>query len=376
MSTINQNNNYYLLCGYRPASTKTSVAAENENATKAAVETDSVSTQTTKTAEEKARDEKVKEMRAYWKAPLTDEQREELRSRNTTLDIQVTLDIKAERPEYQEQHRDFIHNLGYGLIYVPGYAAKKAEMSLLSKGEPLDYKIQTEYEKIARALDSHATNIEGYERMEAQEKEIMASGMEARHKDSILATHQGFMEGFKGFIEDGIEYIQFSLGDLAYLHTTVPGSLEYAREAIYQRSTIERGEGIDVGQLMHQHGLITDEEFAALPRLSMPANSEKLQAYTAKVEAAKAEAAAAEAAVKQAAASTETIANPTDEVDPGEYSNIATGNHTQPDSRYVLKSAAESYAKLDRSALMNEIWVDASGKVNVPDEYLLDELLA
>lgn len=324
MLTIDQYSNYYLLSGKNSATANVeSVALEATTPSQDVPTTAASPTQPVSATGEakKTRDEFIKQMESYWQAPLTEEERLDLAAQNKTLKLEENLDIQAVRPDYKVAgNSDYVHNLALGYLRIVGMGDKQNEIDALTQGDPLDFRIQQEYEKVLKGL------------------------------------------------EMGDE--QWSLEGLAYTEAKFPGMLAYAREAIFQRSTIEQGKGIDIGQLMHKHGMIDEEKLAALGPLSMPANSAKLQAYAAKVEA--------ERAATDVEIPTESAERPAPENSIFLTVEEAQG-FTSSDPKfkvYVVKSATDAYAKVDTSAVVGDMWVDARGIIQVPTGYLLEELLA
>lgn len=327
MLTIDQYSNYYLLSGRgegTAASTKAAATSEDTMATQEIPTVPAAPTQPVPTSDRTHpdRNAKIKELETYWQTPLTDDDRTRLAAINKTLDIRENLDITAERPDFPERHNgDYVHNLQFGMLRIVGMGSKQDEIDSLVQGDPLDYRVQREYEDVLAGIEM---------------------GDPA-----------------------------WSLKDLTYADTMFPGTLAYAREAIFQRSSIEHGTGIDIGRIMHENGIIDDQQFAALAPLSMPSNSAKLQAYAARVEAA-----------RDADPEVETPGESVERPAP-ENSIFLTVDEAQdftsPDPKfkvYVVKSATNAYENVNTSAVVKDMWVDARGNIQVPSGYLLEELLA
>lgn len=255
----------------------------------------------------------------YWQTPLTDYQREELRALSKTLDINANLEISATRPAYPEHRNSDYQHTAVGINYLPGRGKKLDEIQMLRQGNALDHKIQQLYQELSQALD-------------IEERELQQGGAETG------------------------QLVKFALTDINALEESVPGSLEYVREVIFQRSKVETGKAIDIGKLMQQHDLISDKEFTALPHLSMPQDSEKLQAFADKV-------AADELAAEEKLAAAQKTHEPTRLPEnsifmtAGEVADNADASSKF--TKYIVKAANNAYAKFDLNTVMEEVWQDS-----------------
>lgn len=233
------------------ASTKSAAGSSDTLPSTTAAATASTVTTTQEVASAKTWQERLEEIKAKWATPLTDEEKSALSEKNRTLNIESNLDIATPRPAFEVTYSDVNTSFYYfdgssfmgGLM--PGMGAKRAEMNALLMGSELDFAIQQAYE---------------YAKLGAELNDPQIGASNA----ALFLSGSLTVEGAT---------LEFADGGNAF---------QYAREAIFQRSSVELGNGIDIAQLLQGQGYVTAEEYAALPPLTLPAGSEKLATYTEK----------------------------------------------------------------------------------------------
>lgn len=190
-------------------------------------------------------------LQGFVDTPLTEEDREYLRSLNDTLVIDDNLEISAGRPDYKGNlgGNDFIFTLG-GSYHIVGYGAKSAEVALLRSGDPLDRDIQQEYQRLQVSVDLVS---QAEARVEEMSKNTEGSDGSTIAMDSLRLNKES--------LRDALE-------NLAYFTGQTPGMMDYMREVVYQRSAAEMEAPVDIAKLMHEYGIIDDEAPTASRKVS------------------------------------------------------------------------------------------------------------